>query len=211
MANVFNGKLELISANQVPGQSTLWDIVANFTDALGVFYANDVMVGDIIYNDGTSINLGLLRYSIVIVDGRTTFSKLYARVTWDFTGNDINEPLCGFEAFIGRALLGTVYLPSTTVQLVSEGFIQYARNVEAWMLAKYSYINRAFNGSYTGVRDGKNTVFTLMDDVLPGTMVFEYNGIEQQLGIDYTICNNIITVRLPPNPQDKLTFDYNRA
>ena len=211
MANVFNGKLELISANQVPGQPTLWDIVAKFTDALGIFYANDAIAGDVIYNDGSSINQGLLRYSIVIVDGRTTFSTLYARVTWDFTGNNINDPLCGFETFIGRSLLGTVYLPSTSVQQVSESFIQYARNVEAWMLAKYSYINRSFNGSYSGVRDGVNTVFVLKDNVLPGTMVFEYNGIEQQLGIDYTLCNNVITIRLPPNAQDTLTFDYNRA
>lgn len=211
MANIFTGKLELTMANVVPGELNQWDIVANFVDSSGMFYASDAVINDIIYIDGTLFNYGMLRYKIVYIDPTTSFDTIYCRVIWELANEEPIEPLCGFESIIGRAILGAVFLPSVSIQQLSESFIRYVSNIEAWLAARYSYANRALNAPYIGVKDGENKVFSLVDPFLLDTLKVKFNGMEQRLNIDFTIEGKDITLVTAPHSDDSLVFDCNRS
>ena len=208
--NPFNGKLELQSVSPVPNELNRWDIVASFTDNLGIFYASDTLIDDIVYNDGSPINMGILRYKVIYIDALTDFSTLYARVEWALPNTDFVDPLGGFETFIGRPSLGIVFLPSITIQTISEGFLQYARNIESWLMAKYSYLNRVINGAFTGDQDGSNVVFNINENILPDTLVVRFNGVTVQKDLEYSIDGNNIILLTAPTTEDTLGFDYNK-
>lgn len=208
--NPFNGKLELQSVSPVSNEPNRWDIVASFIDNLGVFYASDTLIDDIVYNDGSPINVGILRYKIVYIDVLTDFSTLYARIEWAMPDTNYVDPLGGFEAFVGRPSLGVVFLPSVTIQTISEGFLQYARNIESWFIAKYSYLNRVINGSFSGDQDGSNVVFNINENILPETLVVKYNGIVIQKDLEYAVDGNNVILITAPTTEDTLGFDYNK-
>jgi hypothetical protein len=211
--NVFNGKLELLSANPVPGEPTQWDIYGYFTDALGVFYASNIEVGDIIYNDISMLNMGILRYKVIYINTMTNDSEVYCRIEWALPNDDlfntISDPYCGFETIIGRPITGVMFFPSATLQNVSESFLQYAKNVENWLVARGYYNNRLNNAPYDGIIDGENKNFILLNKYIPNTLVVKFNGMTIQEGIDYHVVDETITMNIAPSVTDNLVFDIN--
>ena len=208
--NIFNGKLDLQAANLVAETDNQWDITAIFVDMSGMYFATDSQVGDILYNDGSAAYLGILRYKVISIDPASDFSTLYARVEWSLSTESPTEPLCGFETMLGRPTLGAVFLPAPAVQGLSDGFIQYARNVESWLAAKYSYINRVYGAEFYGAIDGNNTFFTPVERFIPETLKVKYNGVEQRVDFDYTISGGDIVLNFVPTGSDTLVFDFNK-
>jgi hypothetical protein len=209
--NIFNGKLNLETVTLVPGATDKWDIIATFLDASGIFYALDTQVTDIIYNDGSIINAGVLRYKIIYINQLTDFSLLHARVEWELPGTEPIEPICGFEAFVGRQILGGVFLPSPTLQSLNESFISYTRNIEGWLLSRHTTINRIYNAPYTGDIDGSNIIFVTTDAFIPGTITIKFNGVEITQNTDYTTDGNCIILAIAPTVNDTLVIDFNKA
>lgn len=211
--NIFNGRLDLQSVTPVPDMPSQWDIVASFVDATGTFFATDTIVGDIIYNDVSSMNMGVSRYAVVSIAEWTDFGTLYARVEWAFPMSDAypyTEPYCGFEAMIGRQLLGTVFLPSYSMQGMTENFIQYARNMEAWLGSRYSYINRVYDAVYVGALDGTNQTFTLVDSFISDTLEVKFCGLSLRKGVDYIVEGQAVILDMIPTMDDNLVIDMNK-
>lgn len=208
--NIFNGKLELQAVSLVTDTNNQWDIAATFIDMGGAYFATDAQVGDVMYNDGSMAYLGLLRYKIISIDPASDFSSLYARVEWSLSTEEPAEPLCGFETMLGRPSLGAVFLPAPDIQGLSDGFIQYARNIESWLAAKYSYINRVYDAEVYGAIDGVNDTFTPVEAFIPDTLKVKYNGSEQRKGADYSILGGDIKLNFIPAGDDSLVFDFNK-
>jgi hypothetical protein len=207
--NIFNGRLELQSV--ITDEPTKWTISASFIDNTGFFYATDILLGDIVYNDGTSLGLGLLRYKVVYIDPLTDYSTLYAQIEWALpTTNDIYEPLCGYETIVGRQLLGGVFLPTPAVQNLSDNFIAYARNIESWLASRFSYSNRVYNAPYIGDKDGVNVFFTPIDRFITDTLSVKINGLEIQRNIDYTVEDSTIVLVLAPVDEETMVLDFNK-
>jgi hypothetical protein len=220
MANIFNGKLEIISADAPFGDNAnQWDIIALYTDNNGIFFALDAQIGDTIYVDAMAFNLGLFSYKIIAIDEvQTTFDTLYATVKWDLY-TPVQDFLVGFEGCIGRTVNGIFYLPSASAQGLSQSFLDYARNVESMKINQLSFANRTFNGPYLGERDGFNTVFQIVDPFIPGTLEVHVNGVRQNEGLigagldpnDYLIISEQeIQFTITPTGKDILSFNYNK-
>lgn len=210
--NVFNGRLDLLSVTPVQDEPTQWDVTVNFNDNTGLYYASDMAVGDVIYNDVSSLNMGLSRYRIILIEEGTDFSTANLRVEWalpDDPNFPMSDPYCGYDSIVGRTLLGTVFLPPAAAQGVSEDFIHYARSVELFLSAKYSYNNRVFDAPYHGELDGFNLVFTTVTKFISGTLQVRLSGLTLQLGVDYTVNGNDITLAFPPTSDYNLVVDMN--
>jgi hypothetical protein len=214
--NILNGKLNVFSTMLVENTADMWTLGAEFIDTAGLFYATDVIVGDIIYIDGTPYNLGILRYRIVELDTvQTDLYNLYVTIQWD-TYAVPNEPYSGFESCIGRIVYGSVFLPSPSIQNLSASFIDYIRNSESARASQVGLVNRTYNGPYQGDKDGFNQVFQILDSFILETLEVHVNGIRQNPG-DGTdpndfilISNNEIQFTTTPSSRDILTFNYNK-
>lgn len=181
---------------------------------MGLYHATDAKVGDIVYNDLLFTNKGVSRYKIIYIDPMTDMNYLYARIQWSMPALDempMTEPWCGQQSFVARVVLGTTFIPSFAVQLLDESFTRYASNVEAWIVSRYSYLNRNVNITYTGVKDGSNCTFILDETPLENTLSVRFNGLEQTLGEDYIIEGRVVDFLMAPTPLDRLTFDLNKV
>jgi hypothetical protein len=215
--NALNAKLEITSVLPVEGTTDQWNIIAAFIDNTGAYYGTDVIVGDIIFIDGTPFNLGILRYRVSEVDLiQSDLYNLYTKIQWDSYAA-VNEPYSGLESCIGRIIFGSVFLPSSVIQFVSQSFIDYIRNGENSRVSQVSLINRTYNGPYFGDRDGFNQVFQVQDPFVPGTLDVFVNGILMNEGIagidpnDYIlVAADQVSFTLTPGATDIITFNYNK-
>jgi hypothetical protein len=211
MANAFTGKLDVQSADLVPGMTDMWDMTAAFIDMTGACFASDVQVGDIVYNDGTWMSMGLLRYEVIGVDPITDYNTMRIRMQWALPGHDPADPLTGSETAIGRPMLGAVFLPSSSAHQVSESLLQYARNIEVWLAARYSYLNRVFNAPFDGALDGINRKFSLMEGYIRETLTVKFNSMEMLPDVHFQFDGSDVVLPLAPTINDTVVFDYNRS
>lgn len=112
---------------------TEWDITGKVIDNTGNYFATDVMVGDIIYLDGSMFGLGALRYIIKTIDLTNTIGiELHATISWDMGEDSPMEPYADISGIIGAATdnLKIATLPSTTISMLNESFINAIKNFE---------------------------------------------------------------------------------
>ena len=212
MSNLFTARLDLNSATLVSATVDTYDIQGTVVDNTGIFYATDVAVGDIIYNDQQSFGLGVCRYKVISINaGSTSGADLTARIKWDITGQDPQDPIPGFGATIGKDAFGATALPSVSTDSVDESFITAIRNVEGMTMASNSYSNRYQGIVMTGTIDGTNTVFSIPGAYIASTVVVYYNGIKLTQGVsaDYVLTGvDRITLNFAPKA-GQITIDYN--
>ena len=211
MSNLFTARFDLNSATLVNLTVDTYDIDGTVVDNTGIFYATDVAVGDIIYNDQQSMNMGVGRYRVLSIDSSTSGANLIARVQWDIIGQDPQDPVPGFGATIGKDAFGATALPSINTDTVDESLITAIRNVEGMNMASYSYSNRNQGVVMTGLVDGTNTVFSISGAYIASTVVVYYNGIKLTKGVsaDYVLTGvDRVTLNFAPKA-GQITIDYN--
>jgi hypothetical protein len=133
MANTFNARFDLIAAS-LSGINT-WTIVGNVVDNGGNFSSMDARVGDIIYNDGAMMGLGVLRYrvlSIISVDSSTiTVTAIWA------LPEASQEPISGSSGCIGTPNeQDVVAIIDPGQQATDAVFITAVRNMETILLSQ---------------------------------------------------------------------------
>ena len=211
MSNLFTARFDLNSATLVNLTVDTYDIDGTVVDNTGIFYAADVAVGDIIYNDQQSMNMGVGRYRVLSIDSSTSGANLIARVQWDIIGQDPQDPVPGFGATIGKDAFGATALPSINTDTVDESLITAIRNVEGMNMASHSYSNRNQGVVMTGLVDGTNTVFSISGAYIASTVVVYYNGIKLTKGVsaDYVLTGvDRVTLNFTPKA-GQITIDYN--
>ena len=60
----------------------------------------------------------------------------------------------------------------------------------------------------SGVQDGVNTVFVLVNTPQPGSTALYRNGLRELLGIGYVVAGPTITFSTAPLSSDEITVDY---
>jgi hypothetical protein len=171
MPNLFTARLDFTRVRRVFNTIDKWDIEGKVIDNMGIFYATDVIPGDIVYNDTQILGVGISRYKVLSTSILTNGADLYARVQWDILGQTIQEPIDTFGALIGRSNFGAIALPSITINSVDESFISAVRNFEALNIAANSFANRILSFELNGLKDNINTVFSIPDAFIPTTVV----------------------------------------
>ena len=209
----FSMRLDLTSVILVDGTNDQWDIVGAAVDNSGLYFATDVIVGDIVYSDASIVQLGISRFVILSIDSQTDFFNLYARVQWNIIGQDPTEPFVGVQSFVGRLSFGSVPVPSITVQQLDESFVNAVRNFETIWQAQFSFNNRIYNQPLIGLMNGINTEFDVLMPFIADTVAVYLNGQKLNLGEanDYiTLGVDRIILNEAPIPDCVLRVDYNR-
>jgi hypothetical protein len=136
MSSIFNARFDLNSHSQAPGETDIWIVQGNVVDNTGNFSSGNALVGDVIYNDGSAMALGPLRYvvvSIQSVDGAT----ITAALKWGLEGEDPQEPIDGAAGCIGRPdSNGVITIPEALQQGLDVAFCNSVRNMESVLLSK---------------------------------------------------------------------------
>jgi hypothetical protein len=124
--NLFSAKFSLISV--ISYSLDTWSVTADVVDNMGIFYANDAKVNDIVYSDGTDQNLGVYRYAVSEIT-LAVGARLTCKLTWADTGTP-QAPLLGREAIIGTLKNGVFIMPGRAIQGLTDAFVTYVRNIE---------------------------------------------------------------------------------
>lgn len=132
--NIFNSRFDLESAS--PNGTDIWDLSGTVVDNSGNFSASDVVVGDIIYNDGSALALGPLRYKITNILS-VVGSTISCTVLWDIPGESSQEPVTAAAGCIGRPdSNGVIPITDAMQQSMDTAFANAVRNMESFLLSK---------------------------------------------------------------------------
>jgi hypothetical protein len=134
MSNIFNARFDLTGASLV--STDIWNVTGTVVDNTGSFGANNVLLGDIIYNDGNPMAMGPLRYTIISIQS-VTGSDVECSMQWSIPGEDPLEPIIGSSGCIGRPDVNCV-IPITDAlqQGIDAAFTNSVRNMESILLSK---------------------------------------------------------------------------
>lgn len=123
--NLFSAKFSLVSV--ISYTLDTWSVTADVIDNMGLFYASDASVNDIVYCDGTDQNLGVRKFRVSEIS-----AAVGARLTCKLTCLDsvAAAPIMGRDAIIGTTVNGIFIMPGRAVQGLNDTFISYVRNVE---------------------------------------------------------------------------------
>lgn len=123
--NLFSAKFNIVSS--ISYTVDTWSVTADVIDNMGLFYADDASVNDIVYCDGTDQNMGVRKFRISEIT-----SAVGARLTCKLTSLDspVAAPIMGRDAIIGTVQNGVFIMPSRSLQGLSDVFYTYVRNVE---------------------------------------------------------------------------------
>lgn len=155
----FQAKVALQSATPTSGDNTEWECSFTFTDLDGAFTGNDIVPGDIIAFDTSTVETGTFTlYEVLsIVTPDDTDVVLSIRYTAD-NNNTFGAPdlswIIGQDGVISRPSSNYKLLPvvSRDLQLISDKFTEYVQNynfcrivdmaMSDFSVAKYTKINR---------------------------------------------------------------------
>jgi hypothetical protein len=134
MSNRFNARFDLTSSILVG--PAVWNIVGAVVDNTGNFGSGDVLLGDIIYNDGNILGQGPLRYKIISIQSVVN-SDVQCSVQWEVPGETAIEPIVGSSGLIGRPDTNSIIpIPDALQQSIDTAFCNSVRNMESIILSR---------------------------------------------------------------------------
>jgi hypothetical protein len=134
MANKFNAKFNLNFFT--PLTANTYNIIGDVIDNTGNFYAGDVKVNDVIYNDASMIALGVLRYKVTSVNSINS-STIDVNVKWDLDPEPVQDPISSAQGCIGTPdSAGNIYITDASQQNLDLSFTNAVRNTEIYLLTQ---------------------------------------------------------------------------
>jgi len=198
--NLFSAKFNLISV--ISYSPDTWSVTADVVDNMGIFYAADASVGDIVYSDGTDQNLGVRKFRVSEISATNG-----ARLICKLTGSD-GAPILGRQAIIGTMQNGVFIMPGRAVQGINDTFISYVRNVESITIMQ-TIIMQAFNVT------GEVLTFDLDTNIATPANAFNADSAAVYLrgqrltkNVDYEVVNGTIHCLYQVSSFDLHTIDY---
>lgn len=201
--NLFSAKFNLVSV--ISYTLDTWSVTADVVDNLGLFYASDAKVNDIVYSDGTDLNLGVRKFRVSEIS-----AAVGARLTCKLTCLDSTPatPILGRDAIIGTTQNGVFIMPSRAVQGVSEAFTNYVRNVENIIIMQ-TIIQQPFSVM------GEVLAFNLTSNMatpvfafLPDSVALYMRGQRLTKDVDYEVADGAIHSLEQVSAFDNYTVDY---
>lgn len=201
--NLFSAKFSIVSS--ISYTLDTWSVTADIIDNMGLFYANDAKVNDIVYCDGTDQNLGVRKFRVTEIT-----AAVGARLTCKLTSLDtpLAAPIIGRDAIIGTLQNGIFIMPSRAMQGLSDVFYTYVRNVEnitimqTIVMQPFSVIGEVIAFNLT--TNEAATVYPCLVD----TIALYMRGQRLTLGIDFEIVNGKIHSLDQVSAFDSYTIDY---
>ena len=126
---LFSARLDIESFEDLG--SGAYQIEANIVDNTAMYFAFDVVPGDIIYVSGLNYGYDLFRYQVTEIVS-SVGTRLIAKIAWDMPYAEF-DPLEPFgDAIIGARHLGsmTANIVDTTVNEANEKLVADARNYQ---------------------------------------------------------------------------------
>lgn len=134
--NLFDGKFDLVDGYSI--DTNIYKVQGNFIDNTGTYTTYDAQVGDIIYADGSSVGIPLLRYKITELHSDEYYdSVISATIEWDMVeGIEPTEPFSGMEGIIGASHPNnlTANITTSSVNGVNEVLIARAQSYQSMLL-----------------------------------------------------------------------------
>lgn len=133
MKNMLTAKFKLTSVTELGNNEFTFEGI--IIDNTGKYFANDVLVNDIIYLNGTATGDGLLRYKISEI---TSFegAVIFGKMKWDMEGVLVC-PYDGYEGIIGRYIdkTNTSYITGVFTNDCDESVVSSARSYEQYLIS----------------------------------------------------------------------------
>lgn len=117
---LLSAKFKLISV--ILDTTDIWSVTADIIDNRGLYYANDVKLGDVVFSSNSS-----LKYTVTEIIS-TAGARLICKLTWLGTESP-KTPVIGDDAVIGTVYNGVVVIPDAAAQGVSTTFIETIKTV----------------------------------------------------------------------------------
>ena len=201
--NFFSAKFNIVSS--ISYTVDTWSVTADVIDNMGIFYAADVSLNDIVYCDGTDQNIGVRKFRVTSI-----VSAVGARLTCKLTSLDSPSvaPIMGRDAIIGTLQNGIFIMPSRAVQGLSDVFYTYVRNVENITIMQ-TIIMQPYNivGEVLPFDLTTNEAIP-MYAFLPESVAVYMRGQRLTNGVDYSIVDGIITSLDQVSAFDSYQIDY---
>lgn len=201
--NLFSAKFNLVSVISYTVDS--WSVTADVVDNMGIFYAHDAKINDIVYCDGTSLNQGVRKFRLTEIT-----SAVGARLTCKLTSLDTPPvaPILGRDAIIGTLQNGVFIMPSRALQNFSEAFYTYVRNVEN-ITVMQTIVMQPFNVTGEVVAFNLTTnEAELVHTFIPESVALYMRGQRLTIGVDFEVVNGKIHSLEQVSAFDSFTADY---
>lgn len=160
-----------------------WSVVADIIDNYGIYYANDVTIGDLVYCENST------KYTVTDIS-LTNGARFIGKLTW-YSENSIQSPTLDLTAVIGAINNGEFITPNQAAQGIHIDFtnsvVYLATFIESFNVAEFT------------------TTYSFKQN----TLRVYLNGIRLNILDDYTIDNNIIYIN-DFELEDTIVVDYER-
>lgn len=201
--NLFSAKFNILSS--ISYTLDTWSVTADVIDNMGLFYADDAKINDVVYCDGTDQNLGVRKFKVSDITATNG-----ARLTCKLTSLDTPPaaPIMGRDAIIGTLQNGIFIMPSRALQGLSDVFYTYVRNVEnitimqTIVMQPFSVVGEVLPFNLT-----TNEAIP-MHPFLPDTVALYMRGQRLTVGEDFEVRSGKIHSLEQVSAFDAYTIDY---
>lgn len=194
---LFSARLDI--ENSMFVDMNLYQVQATIIENTGMYFADEVKVGDIVYASGIMYGADIYRYQVSKINS-TIGSKIDVELTWDMPFSDM-EPMdpMGLEAIIGARHIGanTANIVDYTINAANEKLIADARNYQQ-ILTNTSILNTNSDKTFEFVQDVASTEWVINHNMkkYPAVSIVDETGNLVICNIHY---NNINTTTISFN------------